>query len=1851
MAEGIFTSVADFIRERLPEAKMLRGEIAAAELPPVQMSAADARAMGYEDLNALREARLASGQMGDAEFEIASRNRMGPIGASSIDASRYKTLFTTPQNLKGTYYDPGVPPEARRAREAERGLDKVFQESGMEGGDPDMVYALSAINANPRLQAHEFRHRAGYGERDTQLLDAWRARTPEEWRNSVRRWKDYYEVYGGSESDAYQSYSEAEEALLEELQDKREMILDLEANWIEGSEDPANTLALEFNRSVRRKHHYAKLATLDESEKAKYRQDFGLGQDFDVPTEEQNEARARNLENLSNQADARARMTGRTTAPVERADGGGIAANGIVEYLKNVGRGHDPAWRRELLEDASNEELPASLREDMYESAMPPPPSAAQALWGTGLITGVGGIAEAGGVYPEPPAHGTSIYEMLTGPRTPSVKEHWQTGHPWIAGLQTLGAVVPTAAYVKAASGPIRRGIASLRGADDLPEGVAAQLADLPDDASRREFLKNLGLTAAGIAALGVGIGRGVRPASTAARVASRALPSSRPNIAGFHKLFSGLVNTKAPPWYLLENSNVSQWERLRALRHIDVSEYDDLGDIVDPSRWMSRNLDEGVDWAGMSERYGLGPDDFHILDVNTEIAVPSIPSNTSVYSPELNTSIYEDLFGRIDTASIHLRPTNPVPDLVKPSHVQDFMEEVRGGALHVDRFPRILDDGKVAIDEVMGVPVVRGKAMGNAAGQRSWLGGDHQLMIPTEQGLRKLELHRLKQGVGDRLAPETLQRLEGPAGYNTTARDMGEPLGTLRLPPEQVRDYGTLRGYESRGHSFSESADVARRSVLPLEVTRPSDRVGFTGVGPTRSLPTGPTTSGLNPESLREMDALREFYDLPLAKKGGGGITASRRIQRFQEGGGVDLGRSSDDYSFLDRALDTPLGPGSPNTLRDVPAMARSLGPGFLEIARYQPTGAGDVAEAAHFASSLRDPEYRRELVDLPEVSYRGPHSLPFNLSDLNAPQWDALATLLPGGAAVSKGVGSLVAMTSRGGDDLEKMMRRLADIRRRSAEKPPISREQELLETELDQNLQRQKELRALMEDSTAAWTRPMREELSTLVNRQGQLDQELRGFSAIVPKVQRFENKNWDLQYKDNSGEFWRAERSEGAVGEGLQLGAIGSGVYLAPDARALGTSHDIAKAHLDTHLGGEGTLVKYRVREGLKMADADGPDVIAIKKEMGFEPWQYGDDPMYSNWMTAQLKKKGYDGVISTDPFTGMVIFDESNIVPVVQKRDGGAIMSSMSRGITGLSRPAGHGPLHVPRGTLPMQEGGAVGPRQGGGMFLYPAGPAPYFNAADYFLPAGEVPAATQPRSLFGSVYTPQVPASSLSFVPSETGKEDTTSQAAWSVSPGTAMLDESRNVNDPTWITSTGGASGSEPMGAGLGPLVGSTVPFKERVTGVTEGAKKLGGYLADKYADFKSPLKEIDTSHLEKKLFIEQNPQEYGTSLTEVGPPAPDKDSVFSKATGYISDKIADYRNPLKEIDVSKIAKQKPPLLPVGPPAPSVPAPVSQWSSGGPGADPGGMGWSAPSMATTGAASRMRFNVDQRPDESGHNYEVQKDMNMVRRAVKARADELGITVSELEKSDGFNPWSIQTAYENQLEDQEIARQLAAKNSYAQGGDVQHFQEGMGVRPLVVPSEAFDEEPPLQDEGARFWRDAEGMPVVPEGMPMAPEEPGLFDIASEGFWNVQDRPGINLRDVTNVIFDPSSKLDMALLPLLVFPPAKIAASLVKWGFQGWKLTRAMQRAEELQKILPKSALGNPGDAPINVMSPSTWLGKSTSGPRSYMQGNMATDVATLPVELFDRDPNEIEDFFTPTQRSMGGGITSLSIGR
>lgn len=82
-----------FVRERNPDAKMLQKQIAELGLPPVTMTTEQVREMGYENLDDFRRARIAQGQLADREFEREIQNYMGPVGASVVDASRYKTLY------------------------------------------------------------------------------------------------------------------------------------------------------------------------------------------------------------------------------------------------------------------------------------------------------------------------------------------------------------------------------------------------------------------------------------------------------------------------------------------------------------------------------------------------------------------------------------------------------------------------------------------------------------------------------------------------------------------------------------------------------------------------------------------------------------------------------------------------------------------------------------------------------------------------------------------------------------------------------------------------------------------------------------------------------------------------------------------------------------------------------------------------------------------------------------------------------------------------------------------------------------------------------------------------------------------------------------------------------------------------------------------------------------------------------------------------------------------------------------------------------------------------------------------------------------------------------------------------------------------------------------------------------------------------------------------------------------------------------------------------------------------------------------------------------------------------------
>ena len=101
--------------------------------------------------------------------------------------------------------------------------------------------------------------------------------------------------------------------------------------------------------------------------------------------------------------------------------------------------------------------------------------------------------------------------------------------------------------------------------------------------------------------------------------------------------------------------------------------------------------------------------------------------------------------------------------------------------------------------------------------------------------------------------------------------------------------------------------------------------------------------------------------------------------------------------------------------------------------------------------------------------------------------------------------------------------------------------------------------------------------------------------------------------------------------------------------------------------------------------------------------------------------------------------------------------------------------------------------------------------------------------------------------------------------------------------------------------------------------------------------------------------------------------------------------------------------------------------------------------------------------------------------------------------------------------------------------------------------------------------------------------------------ASKSFMNLQrtaEGSGANLRDFTDLIFDPTDPVDYALLPLLVFPPAAIAARLIKMGVKGNKLAKSMKKVETIkdaQRSMGKKAKDLFTTNPIDNMAAANGL--------------------------------------------------------
>ena len=107
-----------------------------------------------------------------------------------------------------------------------------------------------------------------------------------------------------------------------------------------------------------------------------------------------------------------------------------------------------------------------------------------------------------------------------------------------------------------------------------------------------------------------------------------------------------------------------------------------------------------------------------------------------------------------------------------------------------------------------------------------------------------------------------------------------------------------------------------------------------------------------------------------------------------------------------------------------------------------------------------------------------------------------------------------------------------------------------------------------------------------------------------------------------------------------GTGLGWGALGRGLYLT-------WRKGMAKAYAQG-----GPIYTYSIPPDLNLLDYSSDEVADIKRSMGFQPWEYSDDPMYAAAITFEVEELGYEGVISDNPAEGLVIFNPSSDVMVV-----------------------------------------------------------------------------------------------------------------------------------------------------------------------------------------------------------------------------------------------------------------------------------------------------------------------------------------------------------------------------------------------------------------------------------------------------------------------------------------------------------------------------------------------------------------------------------------------------------------------
>ena len=128
------------------------------------------------------------------------------------------------------------------------------------------------------------------------------------------------------------------------------------------------------------------------------------------------------------------------------------------------------------------------------------------------------------------------------------------------------------------------------------------------------------------------------------------------------------------------------------------------------------------------------------------------------------------------------------------------------------------------------------------------------------------------------------------------------------------------------------------------------------------------------------------------------------------------------------------------------------------------------------------------------------------------------------------------------------------------------------------------------------------------------------------------------NWYKSlYKKQKGIFYRGEDPKTRK-SGAGLGALGTGIYLTWEESTANAYANLAQ--------GKGVVVSFKVPSNLKLADSRGEDFISVLEKMGISG--YSADPMFAKAVTFELKRMGYDGVVSDDKIEGIVIFEPKKV---------------------------------------------------------------------------------------------------------------------------------------------------------------------------------------------------------------------------------------------------------------------------------------------------------------------------------------------------------------------------------------------------------------------------------------------------------------------------------------------------------------------------------------------------------------------------------------------------------------------------